>query len=354
MSYIKHLYIHIPFCNSKCSYCDFFSTSAHSEKTRNAYSKALIRDLKDKNFLLNPKLKTIYFGGGSPALLGIENLKKIIKQLKKKIKNTEITIELNPEHSDFYSIEKLTALGINRFSIGVQTTNKRLLDIIKRPYTKNLINHLDKIKKNKNTSSLDFMFGLPTQKIKDLEKDLFFIKENKNIINHVSFYLFTPPKEYKLNFKNQKLHSDTLYEKMFDLISKELKKNKFTHYEVSNFSKEKKSIHNLAYWESKYYLGIGAGAHSYIKNLRYFYKKDISAYIKNPNSIIEFDPIDKEKRKKEKIMLGLRLLEKGLNKGLFQKEKIDKLIKNKFIIKERNKIKIKKVMLIDSIIEYLI
>jgi oxygen-independent coproporphyrinogen-3 oxidase len=218
-------------------------------------------------------------------MLGMDNLKRIMSKLKPYInKKTEISIELNPEHLEKKQktiLKNLENLGFNRISIGVQTINKKILKKIERNYEKEeLIKTIDEIRKRKITLSLDFMFGLPSQSIKDLKNDLDFVKQI--MPEHISFYSFTPPDRYKLV---KECASDELSCKMFDLISSELGKSIYKHYEVSNFCLgSKKCSHNMAYWQRRSYIGLGAGAHSFDKNkkTRSWNKQDIISYIKHP------------------------------------------------------------------------
>jgi oxygen-independent coproporphyrinogen III oxidase len=349
---IKHLYIHIPFCQKKCPYCDFYSIATKDKNIKKEYLKALIKELNYYKNQVGFNLKTLYFGGGSPLTLGIDKLKILIKNLKITNK-TEITIEINPEHLENTKniIKSLKDIGFNRISIGVQTLKKSILKELKRFYNlEKLEQNIKEIKKLKINFSLDFMFGLPNQKIEDLKKDLNFVKKHK--IKHVSFYLFTVSDR-----KPYKLPKEEIIQKMFKLIDKYLTKNKYVHYEVSNFAKYGFfSKHNLAYWSRKEYLGLGVGAHSFLNKKRFWKIKNLKEYIKNPKKV-KAEKINKEKKDKEKIMLGLRLLEKGINKNLIKDlENLEYLKKYKLIKIIKNKVKInrQKTYLIDSIVEELI
>lgn len=350
---LEHLYVHIPFCQKKCPYCDFYSIATRNESIKKEYLKALISELLHYKNLFNFNLKTLYFGGGSPLTLGIKNLASFIKLLDFK-KTTEITIEINPEHLENNKniIKELKDMGFNRFSIGVQTLKKPILKTIKRSYSLNkLEKNIEEIENLKINLSLDFMFGLPNQTLKDLEKDLEFIKNHK--IKHVSFYLFTAS-DGKYN-----LPKEETIQKMFKLIDKYLNKNNYIHYEISNFAKKSFfSKHNLSYWNRKTYLGLGASAHSFVKEKeeRSWKERNLKRYIENPIKT-QKETINKETQKREKIMLGLRLLEKGINENLIKnKKRLNNLIKNKLVKKENDKVKIntQKVYLADSIIEELI
>lgn len=336
---VKYIYIHIPFCKSKCPYCDFFSLPISSYDIKNKYTTAIINELEHKKNLMGFPLKTLYFGGGSPFMLGMDNLKKIMHKFKAYTdKKTEISIELNPEHLEKKQnniLKELESLGFNRISIGVQTINRRLLRKIERNYEKEeLVKTINNIKRRKMNLSLDFMFGLPGQKIKDLKKDLDFVK--RIIPEHLSFYLFTPPDKYKLI---KECTEEELSCEMLNLISFELSNAGYRHYEVSNFCMgSNQCIHNMAYWQRRSYLGIGAGAHSFDKEkkIRTWNLKDIKKYIQSPNNSCEFEKLDKKNEINEKIFLGLRLLEKGVKKEILDKNKYRDFLKNN-LVKESSK-----------------
>ncbi|MEI6092471.1 MAG: radical SAM family heme chaperone HemW [bacterium] len=315
---IKHLYIHVPFCKNKCPYCDFFSVPNSEKKDIDLYIGAIIKEIQSFSHSLSKPLDTVYFGGGSPLMAGNANISKILDKISGFIsKETELSIEVNPEHLEG-SFEFLT-LGFNRISIGVQTTNSAILKKIKRKYNpKVLVDNIKKIRARNILLSIDIMFGLPGQKLKDLEEDLDFIIDQKP--DHISCYLFTPPYGYELK---DECASDSLTEKMFSMIHTVLCKHGYEHYEVSNYClKNKVCKHNMAYWERKSYVGVGAAAHSFIsqEKQRRWHKKNIESYINNPLSFEEKEIITPQMAITEEIMLGLRLINKGI--------KID-LVKNK-------------------------
>jgi len=355
---VSTLYIHIPFCNKKCPYCDFFSIAGLSSKTKTQYTSALLKELKSNKDILKTNVKTLYFGGGSPVLLGMNNLEIIIKKIKPLLnKKAEVTIEVNPDQlENKKTINKhLKKLGITRISIGVQTIKKDILTLIERKYDlSNLVKNIHWFKDNKIDVSLDFMFALPRQRIKDLKQDLDFIEKEKP--HHVSFYMFTPPERYK---HTNLCPDEKETEKMFALIHSRLLKIGYSHYEVSNFAlKNKESKHNSVYWNYTSYLGLGSGAHSFLKekSMRKWNRKDINYYIKHPNSSYDFEILDKEKTRAEKIMLGLRLLNKGMGANLVDKKLLSQLIKGNFVSKQNNMIKInlKALPIMDEIIRVLI
>jgi oxygen-independent coproporphyrinogen III oxidase len=333
---IKHLYAHIPFCRSKCPYCDFFSIPHAGDDKKKLYTQALIRELTFLSDSLAAPLETVYFGGGSPLMIGSENLLSVLRTILPKTNNrTEISVELNPDHLEEH--EDIFEFGFNRMSIGVQTTDQAILKKIKRKYDLGkLIKNIDKIKKRSKILSLDFMFGLPGQGLKELDEDINFIKDQRP--EHLSFYLFTPPSEYE--YIND-CADDELVEQMFSVLNKSLTGLDYDHYEISNYALGDKACrHNMAYWERRSYLGIGAGAHSLLSNKkqRSWHAKDVDAYIKDPLSYEGMEILDDKMELNEKIMLGLRLLHTGVDKGLLNNKDYSLLMEKGLIVLEDNKI----------------
>ena len=322
---IKHLYIHMPFCKRKCSYCDFYSISNISEDKKKAYTYAVIKEIQHFSGTLGKPLDTVYFGGGSPFMAGLDNLRSIIDVLSPYMdKNTEFSVELNPEHIE--GNDEILDLGFNRVSLGVQTTDLDILKLLKREYdAEKLSGNIKRLKDKDINLSVDFMFGLPGQNIKKLKNDIDFIKVKKP--EHISFYVFTLPKGHEMEAE---CASDDLVEKMFMTTHNGLTPLEYDHYEVSNYAvKGKECRHNMAYWERKSYLGIGAAAHSFIKEkkLRRWHAKDVDSYILDPISFEGQETIDETMEQYETIMLGLRLLNVGIETALVKKENYIPLVK---------------------------
>jgi len=346
---IKHIYIHIPFCKKKCFYCDFYSEPVNS----NVYFKYTLTLIKELNLyydFLNKNLKSIYFGGGTPYLLNLNNLKKTVYSFKNFIDNkTEITIELNPYNfiDNKNLIFDLSNIGFNRFSIGVQTFDTNISKSINRLIPTDFDMTLKKL--NKFNINLDFMFGIKNQTIKTIKQDLNLIKEIYP--THLSYYLFTVPKKIKTP-------SITTQEAMYSIITNSLKKH-YIHYEVSNFSKHKKYFckHNLAYWNRKRYLGIGAAAHSFVKHkskeLRYSNISSYSIYIKDFRKINMIEKLTKKQIFYEKILLSLRLLKKGVDTRMIKQDL--KPLKSFLDLKNKKAtIKENKIFLIDELSSFII
>ena len=350
------IYIHIPFCKSKCSYCDFLSFELNNEFMIEEYIKALIyeiknTDLKIKQLYSNTSkdntislsninsllVDTIYFGGGTPSLIKAEYIANIINAIRSTFnisQDVEITIEANPES---ISREKLTTykeVGINRVSIGLQTTDNTLLKRIGRLHSYEEFKEKYELVRNLfNNISIDLIFGLPGQNLDMVKKDL---NEVLNLSpEHISTYslileentqMYNEVSQFKI-----KLPEDTLNRDMYWLIKKTLEENNYTHYEISNFSKKnKESKHNAHYWNQDEYLSYGIGASSYFNNIRFSNISNMPLYIDNTNNDvfdIEVEEIqNKQDVQKEYMLLQLRNL-KGVDidkfKSKFKKSPLD-------------------------------
>ena len=305
---INCVYIHIPFCEKKCNYCAFCSFSLIKKK--NEYIEALLKEVK---FLYkNEPLKTLYFGGGTPSLLEIADIKKIIDCFNIN-SNTEITLELNPHNVTLEKLMDFKSIGINRLSIGVQNFDDEILKEIGRTH-----NSKEAFKTLKNIElagfdnySIDLMYGLPNQTIANWKKTLEIALQTNT--KHISLYGLkiedgtyfakNPPK----NLPSQDEQA-TMYELAIEKLSKE-----YLHYEFSNFAKNENYIskHNSCYWKCENYYGFGLSASGYIENKRYINTFNFNNYIKNPTEK-NYENLSIQEQIEEEIFLGLRLT-KGIN-----------------------------------------
>jgi oxygen-independent coproporphyrinogen III oxidase len=329
------IYIHIPFCNTICSYCDFCKMH-YNESWANDYLKELEKEIK-KNYK-NELVSTIYIGGGTPSALldyQIENLLKILNIFN--VNNPEITFECNIENITKSKLEILKKYKVNRLSIGVQTFNPKLLEFLNRNHDEDMIINVIKDAKELgfNNISIDLIYGLKDQTLNDLEIDI-----NKYLeldINHISTYSLIIEPNTKLYIDRVNNIDEDLDYDMYQLIKEKLKQNNFIHYETSNFAKERfESKHNLTYWNNNHYYGFGMGASGYIDNIRYDNTRSINQYLKGIYRKEE-EILTKEQEMQYEMILGLRKI-KGLNKkdffnkyGLEIKEafNIDKLLEDK-------------------------
>ncbi len=318
------LYIHVPFCKSKCPYCDFYSVSA-IEEIKDKYTFAVIDELKSKSMKLNKIADTLYFGGGTPTLLGAKRLSQITKAAVKyfNIPNgSEITVEMNPFLGGNFDFETLLNSGVNRLSVGMQSADDYELSLLGRTHTVN--DTFKTIKNAKNAGfeniSVDMMIGIRGQTENSIKKTIDFCKQND--VSHVSAYLLkieSGTEFYKL--KDKLAFPDDDKQSDFYLLTCDyLEKNWFKQYEISNFALNKKeSKHNLKYWFSEEYLGIGPSAHSFINKKRFFCPRDVSSFIKHPEYIDEQDGDVLSGSYLEYCMLRLRT-SYGLNSDDFFKK----------------------------------
>ena len=349
---MQAIYIHIPFCNQICSYCDF-TKMYYKEDQVNDYLLQLEKEIKSK--YQNEIVKTIYIGGGTPSSLNLKQLLKLIKiiSLFKKSKDCEITLECNID----VDLEKLKLLKpyINRLSIGVQSFNKKILTYLNRDTDIDIEDKIKEIKKlGYKNINIDLMYAIPIENIKILKNDL----ENiiKLDINHISTYSLILEPHTKLYIDSvQPIDEDTDF-KMYKLIIKTLEKNNFVHYEISNFCKEGyQSKHNLTYWNNEEYYGFGLGASGYINNIRYTNTKSLKEYLKS-KYIYEKETLHIQDKMSYEMILGLRKIE-GISLIEFKKKynidvrecfNLEELIKNKKIIIKQDRLFINKKYLYTS------
>lgn len=257
------IYIHIPFCSKRCSYCDFAVRTKFNLKSLEDYTDCLIKEIKNKSiFIKNKKLYSLYFGGGTPSLLPVNQIEKIINSLRLSgfiiDDKTEVSIEINPESLSQEKLIQYKNLSINRFSLGIQSFQKKLLQICNREH--NVKDNYKSIELLQGSNfSLDWLFALPNQSLELLKKDAkLFIEANPS---HISPYLLNLQKFHPMN-KDRPMDEEQI--KMLKYIKDHLTKNNFQQYEISNFAKpDLYSRHNSLYWSDQEYLGLGLSAHSY-------------------------------------------------------------------------------------------
>lgn len=285
---VKGIYIHIPFCENICYYCDF-TKILYNEKLADLYLEVLAHEISLYKINYN-EIQSIYIGGGTPSSLTLNQLKKLFKiiDVNRFINLKEFTFETNPDQLDENKIVLLKENRINRISLGVQTFDEKILKSINRHHTNNnvynVINLL--IKYNIKNISIDLMYGFNNQSIDSIENDILEIE--KLNINHISYYSLILEKSTVFYNENYKINSED-YE--FDLYIKKRLVNdlKFEHYEVSNYAKDSNySFHNLLYWNNDKYYGFGLGASGYLDNYRYTNTKSITKYL-NKDFNITFD-----------------------------------------------------------------
>lgn len=339
------IYIHIPFCKQKCKYCDFISFNSN-EETKGRYICTLLNEIKNSENKLkdNYIVNTIYIGGGTPSFIMSEDIIRILDEIKSKFKieeNAEITIEINPGTINKEKLEDYKNAGINRLSIGLQSTNNRLLNLIGRIHTYEEFIDTYKLVEEAGFKNIniDLMLALPTQTKNELIESLDKVIELNP--NHISVYSLiveenTELKEM-LDNKEIELTDEDLEREMYWTVKKILEKNKYIHYEISNFAKEGcYSKHNVNCWNQEEYIGFGLNAHSYINNRRFSNTRNLEKYIEDAKVNIEIheESQTREERAKEYMMLRLRKID-GVSISDFERKfKINPLFYFRFEISE--------------------
>ncbi len=308
MEKIKSVYIHIPFCNSICTYCDFCKVVYNNDWIK-PYFKRLQEEID--NAYMGEELDTIYVGGGTPSCLTIEELEMFFSIVNKfnKSKNIEFTFECNINDLEEDKLKLLYRNGVNRLSIGIESFNADKLKFMNRTCdfkdAKERISLARKIGfKNIN---LDLMYAIPGETIKVLTKDLKEILKLKP--DHISTYSLIIEKNTLVGLNKVKPIEEEHDFKMYDTICKTLKKAGYIHYEISNFAKKgKESHHNLTYWNNEEYYGFGCGASGYVAAIRYENTKSLTEYLKG-NFISSKSLMGKVDNMENELILGLRKLD---------------------------------------------
>ena len=341
------IYIHIPFCKSRCRYCDFFSTT-QLEK-RETYIQAVIQEWQTyQQQWSKQKINTIYLGGGTPSLLPIESLHLLLHSILSNIDSStirEITLEANPGDITTQKIQAWRSLGINRLSMGIQSFNDRLLQLVGRRH--NALQALQAVKiaqaEGISNISIDLMYALPGQTITEWQADV--AQALALHVPHISSYGLiyeegTPLTKWLEQGKITAIDEENEVQ-MYDYLVEQLTKHGYEHYEVSNFAQPgQHSQHNSSYWNDTPYLGLGAGAHSYDGQTRWWNIEDIDQYIAqamNHQLTPEQETISPEERHTEQVMLGLRT-SKGVQCNAVRMDKAQAYITKGYLIQQGNHI----------------
>lgn len=302
------LYIHIPFCKQKCRYCAFHSAAA-AEPQKEQYCQALLQAIERAE---HRPLSTLYFGGGTPALLGEERLARLMETIRQTfglLPDAEITIELNPESTTPALLRALKEMGFNRISLGVQSLSNGELTYLGRLHSAKRAKEalVEIFAAGFQNVSTDVMFGIPGQTKESFSATLDTLLSYP--ITHLSAYGLQWEPGTPLGNAPQPMEEEA-EEALWLLLCQKAKAAGMEHYEISNFAKEGcASKHNMAYWRRTDYLGIGAAAHSFLKGVRYSAPEDTAAFILNPDPLQNPLPIDGEEAYEEAVMLGLRTKE---------------------------------------------
>jgi len=347
------IYLHIPFCSKRCGYCDF-TTYAGKESIIPAYVDSLCDEIKIVTDLCNEPLiaKTIFFGGGTPSLLTLGQYEKLFKTMENCFsvrEDAEISLEANPGSVNSEYLSGLKKLGLNRLSLGAQSTNNEELSFLGRIHSR------EDIFKSVNAArdagfknlNLDLIFGLPEQKFGNWKKSLSEVTSLN--IEHISLYALTIEKGTPFGALANKglmnIPDPDLAAEMYEWSSEELDRVGFQQYEISNWAKSDFYCkHNLQYWHNLPYLGFGVGAHGFARDMRISNALRINDYINrikrrstqnNGNMAEEFPvspatvsikPVNKNTSMQETLMLGMRLTKEGVSAQKFNDRYGDKLV----------------------------
>ncbi len=347
------VYIHIPFCKQKCSYCDFTSFSNKDDFIKE-YIDSIKKEIQIRNNL-DYVVKTIYIGGGTPSYIKSKYIEEILNEIEKNFtleQNAEISMEVNPGTATKKSLDDYFQMGINRLSIGLQTSNDELLKKIGRihdykQFEQTISNARGVGFRNIN---VDTMIGLPSQTIYDVEKTLINLIDLE--IPHISVYsLIVEPNtklEKMVEKKEVSLPDEEMERYMYWFAKRKLEENEYIHYEISNFSKlDRRCKHNVDCWNQGEYLGFGLASASYENGMRYVNTTSLRDYIENIKNDENFKNVKIEEKQTKKMMmneymmLGLRKIN-GVNIKNFEikfgknpfdiyKKKIQKLLEEDLI-----------------------
>ena len=314
------IYIHVPFCLGKCPYCDFYSVYPDEIKIKEYLSAVKMR-IKEYSLIYNRKvkIKTVYFGGGTPNLIGHGGISEIINEINEKFNTSaleEITVECNPNSVSEEFFLGISKAGVNRISMGLQSANESELKFLGRKHNSEDVKNAVSFAKKAGIDniSLDLMIGLENQSEKELENSIEFCSSLG--VKHISSYILKVEENTPFAKKNMLLPDEDKSAALYLFVCEELEKRGYLQYEISNYSKENfESRHNLIYWQGKEYIGIGPGAHSFIEGKRFYYERDLKKFINGALPIPDGEGGDFE----EFLMLNLRL-----KRGLFKKDCIEK------------------------------
>ncbi|MBX5436464.1 MAG: oxygen-independent coproporphyrinogen III oxidase [Alicyclobacillaceae bacterium] len=323
------LYVHIPFCASRCHYCDFTTYVAPDDAVE-AYVAALVREWELVADQAARPLQTVFFGGGTPSLLDARRWQRLLAALHRWFElapDAEVTVEANPGTVDAEKFAVWRSAGVNRLSFGAQTFNDRLLAAIGRSHDARAVcTSVERaVRAGFTRINLDLMFGLPGQTLADVEMA---VQTAVDLgVEHVSAYWLkvepgTPFHEWHQQGRLQ-LPGEDLEADMYELVRERLQANGYVHYEVSNFARPGgESRHNLVYWRNEPYLGTGVGAHGYAYGVRYENVRSLAAYgrrlAEGVRPVASFQPVTPAESAENTMMLGLRLRE-GVSVAAFER-----------------------------------
>ena len=342
---VKYCYVHIPFCKNICSYCDFCKLF-YKEELVDKYLDALEDEIK-KTYR-GEVLDTIYIGGGTPSCLSLKQLDRLFSILNifRRNSNFEFTIEGNIETTSKEKLKLYKKYGVNRLSFGIESINMNNLEYLDREFSKEKTEEVISLARKMGFANinLDLMYALPTENNNILLDDIRYILSLE--AEHISTYSLMIEDHTKLKINNQLNIAEDLDEEMYEIIKKELRKNNYVHYEISNFCKVgMESRHNLCYWKNQEYYGFGLGASSYIDNCRITNTRSFNQYVLG-NYIRDVEVLSLRDKIEYEVLLNLRIKD-GIDllsfKNKYEKNFNDlfnyqELLDNKYLIEKDNRL----------------
>ena len=343
------IYLHIPFCLKKCRYCDFCSFGGKNGEYMAAYADELCRRIRAAAKKADGyRVDTVYFGGGTPSLMPVAEIEKILGAVRvfDVAEDAEITLECNPATADEAYFEKLIALGVNRLSIGSQSAVDRELELLGRAHTSaDFLSCFEGARAaGFDNISVDLMYGIPEQTEESFKSSLEFVTALSP--EHISAYGLTV--EEGTYFFAHRAELDIAdgdgQARMYEILGEHLSSHGYEKYEISNFAKRgRESRHNIRYWKQKDYLGFGVAAHSCFDGERFGNSRDIEAFLRGEDICEERYGLDAEERRREYIMLGLRLSE-GIDAEEYRKKfgaelpSVEKFVRGGFMKAENGRV----------------
>ncbi len=346
------IYVHVPFCRSFCTYCDFYSEvaakcrkaedAARQEQMFGRFAESLVSEVKSRAHEITSDINTLYIGGGTPSVLPLSAFERLLDALREAGHGgpyDEFTVEVNPEDivgkGEAY-VEGLLRLGVNRVSMGVQSFDDGILKFMNRRHDSLTARKAYAVLENAGVGniSIDLIFGLPQlsdSQWKDTLREALGISARGILPAHISSYQLSVEEGSMLARMVERglwsEASEELCSRQYDILCETLREAGYNHYEISNFARPGyEAVHNSAYWKHVPYVGLGPGAHSFLKSgsdesgisgsvhgasrfIRQWNKPDLKAYLENPSSTVEYESLSEDQLVLERIMLGLRTSE---------------------------------------------
>lgn len=327
------LYIHVPFCHSKCIYCDFYSTPGHrTDGWAKRFVDSVICEWNRRKNEIAGSYDTIYIGGGTPSILPGQEHERLISSLGLDNKITEFTVEVNPEDVTPELLTTLRNVGVNRLSMGIQSFDDRLLAILGRRHkAHDAVNAIDLMRQvGFQNISGDIIYGLPGQSLDEWKRELDRMMQLN--LPHISAYLLSYESGTRLTLLRDRGEltetDEELANAMYSVLTDVARDNGYEHYEISNFAKPgHRAVHNSNYWEGIPYLGLGPGAHSWDGNLRRYNPSNLTQYVAQKGNTTCIEQETETERINDDIVTGLRTAD-GLNLNRFDTSVADRILSN--------------------------